>query len=158
MNVIGDLQQMQCDPNKLNKKTDSAENLQKIASDKGFSICDNTGSGNCMFFALSEQLQSVKGIQISETELRTNMVQFLRDNPKLVSHSSKGCFSCACCIKCAVYNCEKIGVLKILHRQVTDRISIAISIAKESQFSGISGNFCARFSVEGCCLILETIR
>ena len=107
MNIIGDLEQMQCDPNKFNSKTDSRENLQKIASDKGFSICDNPGSGNCMFYALSEQLQSVKGIQISETELRTNLVQFLGNSPKLVSHLSTGCFRCVCCIKCAVYSREK---------------------------------------------------
>ena len=107
MNIIGDLEQMQCDPNKFNNKTDSTENLQKIASDKGFSTCDNPGSGNCMFYALSEQLQSVKGIQISETELRTNLVQFLENSPKLVSHSSTGCFSCICCNKCAFYNREK---------------------------------------------------
>jgi len=90
MNIIGDLQQMQCDPNKFNKETDSRENLKMIASDKGFSICDNPGSGNCMFYVLSEQLQSVKGIQISQTELRTNLVQFLGNSPKLVSHLSTG--------------------------------------------------------------------
>ena len=98
---------MQCDPNKFDKKTDSTENLQKIALDKGFNICDNPGSGNCMFYALSEQLQSVKGIQISETELRTNLVQFLGNSAKLVRHLSTDYFSCICSIKCAVYNCEK---------------------------------------------------
>ena len=85
MNIIHDLQQMQCDPNKFHKKIDLSEDLQKIASAKGFSICDNPGSGNCMFHALSEQLQSVKGIQISETELRKKLVECLGNSPKLVS-------------------------------------------------------------------------
>ena len=96
---------MQSDPKKFNKKTDATENLQKIASDKGFSICDNPGSGNCMFYALSEQLQSVKEIQISETELRKNLVQFLENSPKLVSHSFTCWFSCVW--KYAVYKCDK---------------------------------------------------
>ena len=76
---------MQCDPNEFHKKTSSSEDLQKIASDKGFIICDNPGSGNCMFHALSEQLQSVKGIQISETELRKKLVEFLGNCHRLVS-------------------------------------------------------------------------
>ena len=88
MNIIHDLQQMQCDPKKL--KTGLSLGLQKIASDRGFSICDNPGSGNCMFHALSEQLQSVKGIQISERELRKQLVEYLRNFPKLVSQWSRG--------------------------------------------------------------------
>jgi len=90
MNIIHDLQQMQCDPNKL--KTGLSVDLEKIASDKGFSICDNPGSGNCMFHALSEQLQNVKGMQISETELRKTLVEWLRNSPKLVSQWSTGGF------------------------------------------------------------------
>jgi len=90
MNIIHDLQQMQCDPNKL--KTGVSVDLPKIALDKGFSICDNPGSGNCMFHALSEQLQSVKGIQILETELRKKLVECLRNSPKLVSQRSTGGF------------------------------------------------------------------
>ena len=85
MKSIRDLQQMESDPSDFNKNTDATENLQKIASDKGFSICENPGSGNCMFYALSEQLQSVKGIQISETELRKKLVGCLRNSPKLAS-------------------------------------------------------------------------
>ena len=38
-----------------------------------------------MFFALSEQLDLIKGIKISRTELRRTIVQHLRENPKLVS-------------------------------------------------------------------------
>ena len=85
MSIIDDLQRMQCDANKFHKKTVLSEDLQKIASDKGFSISDNLGSGNCMFHALSEQLQTVKGIQISETELRIKLVECLGNSPKLVS-------------------------------------------------------------------------
>ena len=85
MKIISDLQQMENDPKEFNKKTDSTENLQKIASHKGFSVCDNPGSGNCMFHALSEQLQSVKGMEISQTELRKKLVGDLRNSPKLVS-------------------------------------------------------------------------
>ena len=33
-----------------------SEGLEKTASDKGFIISDNQGSGNCMFHALAEQL------------------------------------------------------------------------------------------------------
>ena len=85
MNIIHDLQQAQCDPDKFQNKTGVLEDLQKIASDKGFNICDNPGSGNCMFYALSEQLQRVKEIQISETELRKTLVECLGNSPKLVS-------------------------------------------------------------------------
>jgi len=92
MKSIRDLQQMESDPKEFNKKTDATGNLQKIASDKGFSICDNPGSGNCMFYALSEQLQSVNGIEISVTELRKMLVGFLRNSPKLVSQRSTGVF------------------------------------------------------------------
>ena len=38
-----------------------------------------------MFYALSEQLEIVKGIKIPHGELRQNLVQYLRSNPKLVS-------------------------------------------------------------------------
>ena len=38
-----------------------------------------------MFFALSEQLDLVKGIKISHDELRRTIVQHLRENPRLVS-------------------------------------------------------------------------
>jgi hypothetical protein len=48
-------------------------------------ISDNEGSGNCMFYALSEQLLIVKGIKVSHGELRQSIVQYLRKNPKLVS-------------------------------------------------------------------------
>ena len=78
------LQQMQGDVSKVNSNTDLSAELEKIASDKGFVISDNEGSGNCMFYALSEQLNLVKGIKISHGELRQSIVQYLRKNPRLV--------------------------------------------------------------------------
>ena len=79
------LQQMQYDVSKVSSNTDLFAELEKIASDKGFVISDNEGSGNCMFHAVSEQLNLVKGIKISHGELRQSIVQYLRKNPKLVS-------------------------------------------------------------------------
>ena len=38
-----------------------------------------------MFFALSEQLDHIKGIKITHEELRRTVVQHLNDNPRLVS-------------------------------------------------------------------------
>ena len=66
-------------------KTELSEALKKTALVKGFTISDNQGRGNCMFFALSEQLDLIKGIKISHDELRRTIVQHLRENPKLVS-------------------------------------------------------------------------
>ena len=80
-----DLQQTQRDLSKVSSNTDLLAELKKIASDKGFVISDNEGSGNCMFYALSEQLNLVKGVKILHGELRRSIVQYLRENPKLVS-------------------------------------------------------------------------
>ena len=38
-----------------------------------------------MFYALSEQLNLVKRIKISHAELRQRIVQYLKENPTLVS-------------------------------------------------------------------------
>ena len=83
--IIENLQQMQLNASKANSKADLTEELKKISSDKGFRISDNQGSGNCMFYALSEQLETVKGIKIQHGELRQTLVHYLRENPKLVS-------------------------------------------------------------------------
>ena len=66
-------------------KTELLQALKGTVSEKGFAISDNQGKGNCMFFALSEQLDLIKGIKISHDELRRAIVQHLRKNPKLVS-------------------------------------------------------------------------
>ena len=76
---------MQLDASKVKSRTDLLLGLRKIALDRGFRISDNEGLGNCMFYALSEQLEIVKGIKIPHCELREILVQYLRDNPKLVS-------------------------------------------------------------------------
>ena len=90
--VLRELQQMQHDAGIVASKTSLSVELEKIASDKGFIVSDNEGSGNCMFYALSEQLNLVKGIQISHAELRQRLVQYLKDNPTLVSW----CFYSVC--------------------------------------------------------------
>ena len=76
---------MQLDASRVKSRTDLSLGLRNIASDRGFRISDNEGLGNCMFYALSEQLEIVKGIKIPQGELRQNLVQYLRSNPKLVS-------------------------------------------------------------------------
>jgi len=83
--MLRELQQMQYEAGTMNSKASLFVQLEKIASDKGFTISDNEGSGNCMFHALSEQLNLVKGIQISHAELRQRIVQYLKENPTLVS-------------------------------------------------------------------------
>ena len=85
-NVFPSLQNLRCDAEQVSKKTNlSDHDLRTIAANKGFFVSDNQASGNCLFHALSEQLQSVKGIQISHKELRKTLVQFLDENPNLVS-------------------------------------------------------------------------
>ncbi|KAM7428712.1 Glycosyl transferases group 1 [Porites harrisoni] len=64
-------------------KTKLSQALKTTALEKGFAISDNQGEGNCMFFALSEQLDLIKGIQMSHDELRRTIVQHLRENPRL---------------------------------------------------------------------------
>ena len=83
-NVFPSLQNLRCDAERVSKKTNLPSDLRMIAANKGFFVVDNQASGNCLFHALSEQLQSVKGIQISHKELRKTLVQFLDENPNLV--------------------------------------------------------------------------
>ncbi|XP_022777913.1 OTU domain-containing protein DDB_G0284757-like [Stylophora pistillata] len=74
---------MQLDVSKVIDKTDLKNELKKIALDKGFKIIDNEGSGNCMFYALSDQMELALRIKIKHDELRQTLVQYLRKNPKL---------------------------------------------------------------------------
>ena len=83
--ILRGLEQMRHDAGKIIGKTQLLEELKKIVSDKGFKISDNEGAGNCMFYALSEQLNLVKGIQISHEVLRQCIVHYLKENPTLVS-------------------------------------------------------------------------
>ena len=84
MNFIRVLQTMHSDADKVHRNTNLSEDLVKIASDKGFMISENRALGNCMFYALSEQLKYVKGMEVPHQELRETLVQFLRENPNLV--------------------------------------------------------------------------
>ena len=59
-------------------------NFKKNITEKGFVVSNNRGEGNCMFFALSEQLGLIKGIEISHEQLRKTVVQYLLENPALV--------------------------------------------------------------------------
>ena len=59
--------------------------IAKKASNKGFKVSDNAGSGNCLFHALSEQLELVKRMRVPYQELRNTLVQSLREHPNLVS-------------------------------------------------------------------------
>ena len=84
--IFRGLEQMRYDAGKIIGQTQLLEaGLKKFASDRGFQISGNKGSGNCMFYALSEQLDLVKGIQISHEALRQHIVQYLKENPTLVS-------------------------------------------------------------------------
>ena len=83
--IFRGLEQMRYDAGKIIGQTQLLEGLKKIASDKGFGISENSGAGNCMFYALSEQLDLVKGIHISHEALRQHIVQYLEKNPTLVS-------------------------------------------------------------------------
>ena len=79
------LQQIQLDAGRETRKYELSLNLKRTAQEKGFVISDNQGEGNCMFFALSEQLDVVKRMRMSHEEIRLSVVGFLRDNPTLVS-------------------------------------------------------------------------
>ena len=82
-NIFHDLQQLNS-KQPTHKESELLLELQKTAEDKGFVICDNPASGNCMFYTLSEQLQHVKGINISHKEIRKELVRFLENFPNLV--------------------------------------------------------------------------
>lgn len=77
---------MRQDADKRSGKTlNFYSDLEKNAYDKGFIVSDNPGQGDCMFYALSEQLKLVKGIKYSAAELRRELVQYLQQHPKLVN-------------------------------------------------------------------------
>ena len=79
------LQQILLEARIESSKTELSQALKRTAMEKGFAISDNQGEGNCMFFALSEQLILIKGIEMSHDALRQTIVQHLRENPRLVS-------------------------------------------------------------------------
>lgn len=66
-----------------------SSNMERIAVKRGFKVSDKCPRpGDCMFYTLSEQLERVKKIRIPHDEVRKNLVQFLKENPKLVSYNS----------------------------------------------------------------------
>ena len=79
------LQQIQLDARSETSQTELSLNLKRTAQEKGFLISDNQGEGNCMFFALSEQLDVVKGMRMSQEEIRQTVVHYLLDHSTLVS-------------------------------------------------------------------------
>ena len=83
--MFSDLRKRQLEVWEETGKTELSVNLKRMALENGLVISDNQGKGNCMFFALSEQLDHVKGIKLSHSQLRGTIVQYLRDNPTLVS-------------------------------------------------------------------------
>ena len=83
--VFHALQQIQLEARTKTSKTELSLNLKRISLDKGFVISDNQGEGNCMFLALSEQLELIKGIKISHKELRLAVVQYLKENSTSMS-------------------------------------------------------------------------
>ena len=78
------LQQLHHYPDKSHKKTDLFTDLERKAAAKGLRIVDNKGNGNCMFSALCRQLDIKKGQTYLEMELRTELVQYLKDHPTFV--------------------------------------------------------------------------
>ena len=82
---------------KVNENTSLAKlsaRLKQTAADEGFTTVDNDGVGNCMFYALADQLQHVKGLELSHLKVRQSIVQFLRNNPQWVSDNVIGLVYC----------------------------------------------------------------
>ena len=78
------LQQIQVDARRETSQTELSD-LERTAEEKGFVIFDNQRGGNCMFFALSEQLDVIKGIRMSQEEIRQTVVHYLMNHSTLVS-------------------------------------------------------------------------
>ena len=79
------LQQIQLDARRETSQTELSLNLKRTAQEKGFVISDNQGEGNCMFFALSEQLAAVSEMRMSQEEIRQAVVHYLMEHSTLVS-------------------------------------------------------------------------
>lgn len=59
------------------------EELSGAVSDMGLFVHDNEGRGNCLFHALSQQLEFVKKISVGPDELRKTLVNYLEEHPKM---------------------------------------------------------------------------
>lgn len=66
------------------EKHDLSAGLSEKAATQGLKIVENDRNGNCMFSALCRQLEIKKGLTYSHVDLRTELVQYLRDHPDLV--------------------------------------------------------------------------
>ena len=100
--------QLQNNAGQCAEKNNPLQDLETASSEKGFKVSANQGTGNCMFYALAEQLEIVKGIKIQHGELRQSLVQYLRENPKQVSWYSiyRGSVTIFQIILCILVNCE----------------------------------------------------
>lgn len=74
--------------NKMNLST----SLEQIALDKGFRVVNNRGQGNCMFHALSDQLNLVMRISVSHEQLRHAAVDYLRSDEAAALVSCSFCY------------------------------------------------------------------
>ena len=70
------------------KEKCSISNLAKKAATEGFVIQDNDGGGNCMFHALSRQLEIILRLQIFYGDLRNEIVEYLKNHRKLVRETA----------------------------------------------------------------------
>lgn len=78
-----DLLQMHHNADKLHSQINLLPDLEKKAFKKGLVVSNNQGEGNCMFYALAEQLKVKRGIRISHGELRKVLVHYLKEHPHL---------------------------------------------------------------------------
>lgn len=86
--MLSEPQQITWDTKVMDAKNVSS-NMERIAVKRGFKVSDKySRSGDCMFYALSEQLERVKKIRIPHDEVRKRLILFLRENPTLVSYNS----------------------------------------------------------------------
>lgn len=114
----------QCILNTSAVHADPLADLQRIAALKGFVPVDNSGDGNCMFHALSNQLH-LKGICVSHEELRKSSVEFLRNNPRLpVSHNKL--FWCIVWVRCDLKHKAILNNVKALN--VANMVVMLISL------------------------------
>lgn len=93
MRCLFSLAVAQVSPTGLNIRTTSRyversnplRDLEIAALGKGFEVFPNQGQGNCLFHALSDQLDIVIGIKIEQSKVRRTLVQYLRNNPTTVN-------------------------------------------------------------------------
>lgn len=85
--VINQLFEEICRPTISSSGADALEMLRLRCKELKYIIIENDGSGNCMFSAISDQLQYRKSAQLSISELRGMGVLALQENPTLVKNT-----------------------------------------------------------------------